>query len=422
MRLTRSGLLSTSAIAFAVVTLAATSQADAGPLSLPGRSPASLHWTSVSIPNFAGNEPIETGNMVCLATNDCYVAGFTMNGEVYPAVTSPFILSFNGHGWKTDATDVRGSAALVSTDCQDVRVTGVKSKPGVTCWSVGAFYNGATKQHPNGLIDELQGTTWSRAAVPTASGVSLNGVACPAPTKCFAVGNLQTTANAAHAAAYQWNGSAWASMGIPSPRGALWTVLTFLSCPSSIECIAVGDARNSPSASGYFFYESWDGHGWSLHTMPNPTKFDLGDETGLSTTSCLTNGRCLAAGQGLGYTDGEGGADWPAGVAYRRTGNGAWTSLTVPRTPLDSNSGVNAGTCDGTSCWIPLQVVGPVNIYEQPLRLVRWTGGGLVPYAANVSGFLNAVSCVTETAKTWCIGVGEGPHGATYGQPISGEF
>ena len=392
-----------------------------GPRSSTGRSPASLHWTSVPIANFASNHPVETGNMVCLATNACYVAGYTTSGG-HPAVSSPFILSFNGHDWKSDVTGVRGSAALVSTDCQDARVTGVQSKPGVMCWSVGAFYNGAAEQHPNGLIDELNGTTWSKVAVPAASGVSLNGVACPNPAECLAVGNLQTSANAAHAAAYKWSGKAWASMGIPSPHGALWTVLTFLGCPSSAECIALGDARDSPSASGYFFWEKWSGHAWSLHTMPNPTTFDLGDETGLSTMSCLANGACIAAGQALGYTDGAEGADWPAGVAYRRAGNGAWTSLTVPKTPLESSSGVNAGACDGTSCWLPLQVVGPVNGYEQPLRLALWTGGGLVPYTSRVDGFLDAVACVHETSRTWCIGVGEGPHGATYGRPISGEF
>lgn len=390
----------------------------------------SLSWHSVPVqapPNGlvpSGGLPLtdllSTGNVSCLSTTDCVVAGYIEDQASYPQLYHAVIWQWGGHGWDTDATGVSGYSALVGTACPSA----------TSCWAVGGLMKGKALDQAEGLIDHFDGKHWSPVAIPVAAGVSLNGVACSSPSQCVAVGNQQTSKDAAHAEAFVWDGKAWKNMTIPSPPGAQWTVTDSVVCFTATNCLAVGDARNSLDGTGYFFGEHFNGMSWSLLSMPNPEKFDLGNESFLS-LACSSTISCLAAGSAWGYTKGQEGMDDLFGVSYKWDGK-SWTTVTWPShtcfgqcsigSPTGSKNGYKtfyyaaAAACVSSSCWVALNLdplVGDGNPgqgpLDDPLALAQWEGSSFALVQGTPLGAVDAIGCLPVAQGTWCVGLGEAP-------------
>jgi hypothetical protein len=121
----------------------------------------------------------------------------------------------------------------------------------------------------------------------------LDGVSCPTTKSCFAVGYDSTRDGFSVTGVVEhWNGrGSWSIMiGTPSPTND--TALDGVSCPSPTNCFAVGYANES-------FIEHWGGRGsWTIMSSPNP-----GVESVLVGVSCPNTTTCVAVGSSIGFTD-----------------------------------------------------------------------------------------------------------------------
>jgi hypothetical protein len=103
------------------------------------------------------------------------------------------------------------------------------------------------------VIQRWDGTDWSTVASPTPPGDlpawSLQGVSCPSPTNCFAIGSSGTYAigreSNTKTLVEHWNGSRWSILPSPNPSQPEQAALFGVSCPSTTVCMAVGDHYTS---------------------------------------------------------------------------------------------------------------------------------------------------------------------------------
>jgi hypothetical protein len=226
-------------------------------------------------------------------------------------------------------------------------------------------------------------------------------------------GNRQTSATSAHVLVEHWDGKAWSALPAPSPKAALWSVLESLTCYTAADCLALGDADNSTKGSGYFFAERFNGTSWSMVPAQNAQQFNMGNDSGLFEIACPSQTDCLAVGAALGYTHGQMGADFPGGVAEHWDG-ASWSAL-KPTPQLDgANLVMNGASCTSAkNCWVALgfpSILGPLN---HDIPIAHWDGSHFSVSTLTTKGFLAGISCLPEKGATWCVGLGEGPKGAT---------
>jgi hypothetical protein len=426
-----SGTVSATAVATTRATTSATTSALARATDAAVTTAASLAWHAVPVQAPAGglgtvaggatSDILSTGNITCLSTSDCIVAGDLEDQDVYPETSRAVIWHWDGKLWASQATGISGDAALVGTACASL----------TECWAMGAQYVGKGLATTEGVMEHYDGTTWSPVSLPGATGVALNGVSCVSASDCLAVGNLQTATHAAHALAYRWDGKTWSALPALSPPGALWTVLEGTDCFAANDCIAVGDADNSPTGSGYFFSERFNGSSWSLISMPNKAQFNLGDATYLN-LSCPSSNSCLAAGSAWHYTHGEMGLNTLFGVSFSWDGS-SWTSRAW-------NVATCFGLCPGASsaksplnyerfyypagascpapgdCWVNLNLDPIVadgdpsqGVLRDNIAFAHWNGTTFQQKTVPMLGFFSSVGCLPVSGGSWCIGLGETP-------------
>jgi hypothetical protein len=354
-------------------------------------------WATVpaSGPSGLSTGSFTTGNMTCVSTTNCVLGGYLQGEQGY----EPLLWHWNGRSWAFNPGHQSGSRALVGSAC---------GSPS-SCWAVGGQFQGNT---PSALIEHFNGSSWSEEKSPADSaGVALNGVACVDASECFATGNQQTTVTTAHVMIERWNGRSWAPMSAPSPPGAMWSLLNSASCYGPDDCLASGDAYDSPTQSGYFFTEKYDGHSWALQSTGNALQFDLGNETGLFGIGCISESKCLAVGSALGYTAGPAqGANFPGGAAEMFNGS-SWQP--VKPTP-DSPDLLNGIACLTDSyCWLTLTPGPPQNPVQSKIVLGFWDGSHITEEHLAQDGSMDAIACLPGG---WCMALGEGA-GATASSP-----
>jgi hypothetical protein len=102
------------------------------------------------------------------------------------------------------------------------------------------------------LAELWNGTTWSIQPTPNPSGrhwpnPELSGVSCPSATECLAVGSYLDSKSVLQTLVERWNGTTWGierrHVGVqdtPNPRGNGDSAFFGVSCPTSLDCTAVG--------------------------------------------------------------------------------------------------------------------------------------------------------------------------------------
>jgi hypothetical protein len=113
-----------------------------------------------------------------------------------------------------------------------------------TCVAVGAYNGQDHAEH--GLIETLSRGTWTAETAPLPAGVTagtLLAVACPAPGMCAATGETGLLAGNSHALIETLSGSTWTSVKVRLPPGATVTAearLSGVACPAADTCVATG--------------------------------------------------------------------------------------------------------------------------------------------------------------------------------------
>ncbi len=147
-----------------------------------------------------------------------------------------------------------------------------------------------------GMVVGLAVTLCCAPAHAAAPGhLILNDVQCPSARMCITVGNDVTDPARSRAFAETWNGTAWTSTHAREPAHATSSFLRNVSCPSVRMCAAVGEYDTDADPSGRPYAQTWDGHAWTITTVPKPR----GSISGLSAVACATRRACVAAGQAI---------------------------------------------------------------------------------------------------------------------------
>lgn len=230
------------------------------------------------------------------------------------------------------------------------------------CIAVGSS-PGADSASGDPIAETWNGSSWSERLIPGPRGgigSGLNGVACSSGSECMAVGEHNTVVQGlvtSTALAMRWDGSRWTIEPTPNPpsvpgSGTGTTVpgstgnaeqpqsdqLVAVSCPSSGNCVAVGNVF--PGASDGTFAEHWDGNAWSLEPTPDPATVAQ-----FSGVSCGGPSSCVAVGYSQ-PTETSAQADVPLVTAW----NGQqWKVERTPVPPSSADNRLSAISCPSTA-------------------------------------------------------------------------
>ncbi len=299
--------------------------------------------TTTTIPSGGGTQSggaVSTGAVAgggtldavdCPTSTMCVAVGYNAN---FHSIWTVGTESGTAWSWTTEATipsDSTGVGLLAAIACPTT----------TTCIATGGSAGGST-----GLGVETIGTlsngtwTWTPEAdlAPDAKGGGvLFAINCPSTTECVAVGDDHAYHGVATSATLQ-NG-AWVFAQERAITGVLNGIgrLLALSCPSTTECVAVGDGDDPGSgafAIGTKVNGTWT---WTSEKAIN------GDGTGqaiLDGVACPTTGLCIA----VGYDNALEGIESVGTLA-----NGTWTWTTaapvyIGAAPLSQLAGVTCSS------------------------------------------------------------------------------
>jgi hypothetical protein len=195
------------------------------------------------------------------------------------------------------------------------------------------------------LAEAWNGTAWSFQTTPNPSGAAepgsvLDGVSCGSATHCIAVGYYNTSAQTAVMLVEAWNGTSWTIQNTPSPKGALDSYLSGVSCSSATACTAVG-SYFSASTGNVTLVEAWNGTAWKVQATPSPAHNSGGYLVGVS---CHSSSSCSAVGYYY-YSFNTSHAELTLAEAWNGT---AWKVQATP-SPAGSTSG-DESDLEGVSC------------------------------------------------------------------------
>jgi hypothetical protein len=375
-----------------------------GPATNTKSKPFAVRWDgtrwsalSISAPSeYAGLGPVE-----CPKANLCFaVSGYSQGNAGKTA-----LVRWNGSAWSI-VRPARPSSGFVDMSCAgptscmlvsssvterwngknwttspflpNTTVEGVACPAASACFAVGSNSQGTASARWNA-------TRWIAGPPPVgASRAHFDQIACASPTQCLAIGTFHD-GTGRRSLAEQWNGTKWTyGRGPQLPTGASSVTWLDLGCPSATECLAVGAYRSG--GSGHPLVQRWNGSSWStpaIETPPGAVSY------GLSGLDCPSSSSCYAVGW-----------SW-TGSALRTLvehWNGTAWSI-VAGSPL-------AGELKGVSCTSGTNCVA-VGIGAGGTLAVHWNGTAWTvvpsPNPPEGGGDLKTVSC---TSPTHCVAVG----------------
>jgi hypothetical protein len=224
-------------------------------------------WSIMPTPDLGASAAAGFGGVHCLSPTRCFAVGFSTNGAL--------IEELNGTTW---------SLAPPPAGASDARLLGVACTSTTSCFAVG---ESITVNSTQTLAERLAGTTWTILPSPSPAGATrsaLSSVACSSATSCFAVGSFDRNPGT-HALIERWNGSMWTIPTSPSVAGEL----NGISCPGPSNCFAVGFSSGSSHSA---LVEHWNGTAWSVVSTPSNGAAQLG----LNSVSCWSGTSCFAVG------------------------------------------------------------------------------------------------------------------------------
>jgi hypothetical protein len=303
-------------------------------------------------------------------------------------------------------------------DTEDATLDSVSCPSAGHCIAVGQYQGpagGSVIVNQPGLIETLDGTTWTASAAPlpsdastTEPAVDLNSVSCSSATACVAVGEYDGNGLDPYVATLSGSTWTWQPASVPAdpsdPGLRIGGDLLAVSCASD-GCIAVGDAT-SPDENDALI-EAAGATGWTGIEAPLPSNADPEEVSNpqvldkLYAVSCTTGPSCTAVGE---YTTGTGPTLMTVGVGDTLSG-GVWTPSQLPPT-------ADPGFDSAVSCASSISCVGTGDYSTNVPQIQTETSGVwnpaddiTAPQPTSFNGTeLKAVDCARSTS---CVLVGE---------------
>jgi hypothetical protein len=301
---------------------------------------------------------------------------------------------WNGASWRIVPTPNPPGATFSS-------LNGVSCPLPNVCFAVGSSDSGP-------LVELWNGTRWSLQSSPAIANGRLDAVSCSGLLACTAVGSRGTVT-----LAERWDGTGWHAQSTPNPAGSQFSSLVGVSCPRKRTCTAVGRSVAGDVASP--LVERWFGRFniWGLQTAPKPAG---AVSASLAGVSCQDGPVCVATGNsstqfGPIIT-----------MAERRIGSN-WSVLPTPNPP--HGVGVDQNNLFGVSCPArhACHAAGNSSGQDSPIPIAeRFDGASWqlepVPSATLPFPFLAGVSC---PSRRFCMAVG-GYNQSFFGGTLSAKW
>jgi hypothetical protein len=376
--------------------------ASASPTPTPtAPGPSSWSATEAPVPADAGSRDALLQAVSCTSSSSCMAGGF------FNPPTSGMLLSLTGSKWNAVDAPVPINGAASDT------VYGISCASANECISVG--YLGYADY--SGLLLKWSSDQWSafsQAPLPPNAfgGRTLNAVACPDVSDCVAVGSYYLKPDVTTGLLSTWSAGAWEAAEAPLPTnvgGEPNAEVNGVSCPSSNECLAVGDYQDSSADQAGMFLK-WSDGSWTASEAPIPSSPGRFNEQ-LHGISCSSDSACVAVGSLNGQS------------LLLVFSDGTWRTVNVP-VPVGGDplsSVLDAVACPATSNCIAGGSSFTTSAARRPL-LVTLSGGNWTsawaPVPGNASssedGDVNGISCPSTTV---CIAVGDylDPSGTFHG-------
>ena len=298
-------------------------------------------------------------------------------------------------------------------------LNGVTCPTPTTCLAVGSFVacmtipcNGTGTAQALDTIGTLSDGewTWSDPAVltPDSSGtLSLGSIACPDADTCIALGLDGVAGQTIYTVASDLSGAWTFSSALPVPLPPNSSFLGPLTCTSATTCMAVGGTTGA-TQSPYFATATLSGGTWMWLTSPMTGGFSGGSLSCPSATACIAGG---------GSTDGS---QPTVEVGTLSAGVWAWSNPQPIPQIASEQSGVVGITCPtATTCAVLMDDAVPISSNSSQYvssststgvydgTTWQWMPATLVS-GTSTHGLANHISCSTDLH---CLIVGTGPSG-----------
>lgn len=266
---------------------------------------------------------------------------------------------------------------------------------GVDCvsasWCMGVGY-GINSGSPRAFAARWNGSSWRAVNPGTAS--SLQEVACPSTSTCFAVGQRVALSTGRRLPALlKWNGTGWTSVAVSAPAGQQYAILNGVDCRTATSCLAVGGSSDGSGSPFHTLVYRYSGAGWSRVISPNPSAAPVGNT--FAAVSCTGASNCYVAGNAGTKT-----------LVEHWRGGSTWHRLSTPN-PRAANN-FRAITCtSGTSCFAVGDTMSSTGVSSAFAEHYNGTSWSTRTFTA-ADSFLDDVSCVSASV---CVAVGAAaPH------------
>ena len=321
----------------------------------------------------------------CASAGGCVAVGEVVD----PTSTAGLVERWNGTGWV--------SAAIVRVPSFPfVILEGVSCVRGGRCFAAGYAQN-RTGSHA--VLAVGAGARWSlMRGAAAGSSAALLGIACAGPDRCLAVGRRTDALGNERPLAELWNGGTWSLSAPAQVRGAVWSRLTAVACPSVSRCAVTGTYQAALAAGpgAASMAEWWQGGHWRATPVAAP----------LTGVACPTASTCLALGESR---SGAGRAD-PVLV---RSSGGGWTTVGDRTRPRAADAGVAALACPSADACLAVGARAVGSRGNEAPSSERWDGARWtvlpMPGPVGSDDVLVGVSC---SATSRCVAVGTYQRGA----------
>jgi len=244
---------------------------------------------------------------------------------------------------------------------------GANSLSDITCPTVGSCVAVGDYRDANlnldGQIETLADGTWTAIEAPVPGdvpttgsfGVSFNGVTCPAPGSCVAVGafnNFAVTPFQTQLFVDSLSDGTWTATDVPLPENASVSYYDSdewngLACPVLGSCVAIGQYVDTSGQTDGLVETLSDGT-WSASEAPVPPSTATSQDLSLDSIACPGAGSCAAIGEYWTVTDG---LEGPGEGVIETLSGGVWTDTVAP-VPANA-SGATVGdllSLQGVAC------------------------------------------------------------------------
>jgi len=206
-------------------------------------------------------------SVACASRTSCLAVGDTnTSGDHGPVFGKLFAEKWNGSTWRMVPIDDPGRATLAKVSCASA----------TSCFAVG--YRTTVTGADRAISEHWNGKRWSYVRPRRPQPLSqLLGVSCPALRNCYAAGWTGTLQSVSRRALIEhWDGARWSTRPLPgTPRNS---VLRSVACPARTRCTAVGATGGS---SPRMLVEDLRGGRWHAsvlsHKPVNPGNLGLDD-------------------------------------------------------------------------------------------------------------------------------------------------